>query len=265
MVPAMTSLHYVAVPSLHEPPLTIAGRLRVPEIDGRLPAVIVLHGSAGPSEREGGYAGPLNEAGMVTLELDQWSPRGLAGGSAGRPRTVHETLPDLYGARAWLAAHPKVDAARIGVLGFSFGAVAGMLAATKARNAPFLGEDHFAALMPVYPVCHLYNRAPGFEFEGLTDAPVLIVTGASDGYDNDPDAGPKLAAALAPADRAKVRTEVMANAHHGFDMPGPERQVEDPAGNRGAGGLVTMAYNAEAAARAHRLAVAFFSQSMGLA
>jgi len=163
----MTSLHYVAFPSLHEPPLTIPARLRIPDAPGKLPAVIILHGSAGPSEREGGYAEPLNAAGFVTLEPDQWSPRGLGGGAYGRPRTIHETLPDLYGARAFLAGHPRVDASRIGVMGFSFGAVASMLAATRARNQPFLGEAHFAALMPVYPVCHLYNRAPTFEFGDL--------------------------------------------------------------------------------------------------
>lgn len=257
----MTSLHYVAFPSLHAP-LTIAARLRVPETAGRRPAVIILHGSAGPSEREGGYAEPLNAAGFVTLEPDQWSPRGLAGGASGRPRTIVETLPDLYGARAWLAAHERVDAARIGVIGFSFGAIAAMLAATHAHNDPFLGEDHFKALMPVYPVCHLYNRVPGFEFGGLVDAPVLIVTDALDGYDNDPKAGETLVASLAAADRARIRTEVMAEAHHGFDMPGEARQVQDPGGNRGQGGLVTMAYNAEAAARSHALAVAFFSEAL---
>jgi dienelactone hydrolase len=259
----MTSLHYVALPSLHEPPLTVAGRLRIPEIEGALPAVILLHGSAGPSEREGGYAEPLNDAGFVTLELDQWSPRGLAGGAEGRPRTVVETLPDLFGARAWLAGHPKVDPPRIGVIGFSFGAVAAMLAATQARNQPFLGDDHFAALMPVYPICHLYNRVPGFEFADLVDAPMLIVTGALDRYDNDAKAGETLVASLAPADRGRVRTEVMADAHHGFDMPGEARDVQDPAGNRGQGGLITMAYNAAAAARSHALAVAFFTEAMG--
>jgi uncharacterized protein len=259
----MTTLHYVSLPSLHETPLTVAGRLRIPEIEGALPAVILLHGSAGPSDREGGYAEPLNDAGFVTLELDQWSPRGLAGGAEGRPRTVVETLPDLYGGRAWLAAHPKVDPARIGVIGFSFGAVAAMLAATRGCNRPFLGDDHFAALMPVYPICHLYNRAPGFDFGDLVDAPVLIVTGALDGYDNDAKAGETLVASLAPADRARIRTEVMADAHHGFDMPGEARDVQDPAGNRGKGGLLTMAYNAPAAARSHALAVAFFTEAMG--
>jgi dienelactone hydrolase len=259
----MTSLHYVAFPSLHEPPLAIAARFRVPDGPGPHPAVIILHGSAGPSGREGGYAGPLNEAGFVTLEPDQWSPRGLAGGASGRPRTVQETLPDLYGARAFLAARPEVDAARIGVIGFSFGAVAAMLASTRAKNAPFLGEDRFMGLMPVYPVCHLYNRTPGFEFADLVDAPMLIVTGALDGYDNDPEAGPMLAASLAPADRARVRCEVMADAHHGFDMPGADFLADDPAGNRGEGGRVAMIYHPEAAERARALAVEFFRAAAG--
>ena len=259
----MTTLHYVAFPSLHAPPLTIAARLRVPEIESPRPAVILLHGSAGPSEREGGYADPLNAAGFVTLELDQWSPRGLAGGAEGRPRTVQETLPDLYGARAWLAAHPRVDAARIGVMGFSFGGVAAMLAATRRTNDAFIGDDHFAAIMPLYPICHLYNRVRGFEFGDLVDAPMLIVTGALDGYDNDPKAGETLVASLAEADRAHVRTEVMPDAHHGFDMPGPSREVQDPAGNRGQGGPLIMAYNAEAAGRSHALAVSFFSEAIG--
>jgi len=258
----MTSLHYITFPSLHETPLILAGRLQIPDQEGPRPAVILLHGSAGPSAREGGYAAVLNAAGFVTLEPDQWAPRGLGGGAFGRPRTIHETLPDLFGARAWLAAHPRVDSARVGVAGFSFGAVAAMLAATRAQNDRFLPGGQFAALMPVYPICHLYNRAPGFEFANLVDAPVLIVTGALDAYDNDPEAGPKLVASLSVVDAAHVRCEVMADAHHAFDMPGPDRRVEDPGGNRGAGGMVTIAYNPDATRRAHTLAVDFFREAM---
>jgi dienelactone hydrolase len=256
------SLHYIAFPTLHETPLTLAARLRLPEGAEKRPAVIILHGSAGPSGREGGYAKVLNEAGFATLEPDQWAARGLKGGAEGRPRTVAETLPDLYGARRFLAAHPGIDAARIGVMGFSFGGVASMLAATHAYNDRFLPDAHFAAYMPVYPVCWLYNRAPGYEFRDLVAAPVFIVTGALDQYDNDPNASETLAAGLSDADRARVKTLVMADAHHAFDMPGVDVRVKDPSSHRGEGGLVTMRYNPMATAQAHKSAVSFFSHAL---
>ena len=257
------ALHYVVFKSLHEQPLSLAARLRIPR-DGKEkhPAVILLHGSAGPSAREGGYADVLNAAGFVTLEPDQWSARGLAGGSSGRPRSVIETLPDVYGARAFLAAHPAVDATRIGICGFSFGGVATMLAATKMYNDRFLKDDHFRAFMPVYPATWTYNRVPDFEFGDLVDAPMLLITGALDQYDNDPEISAKLVAGLAAKDRARIRLEVMTGAHHGFDMPGVDMEVEDPFGNQGKGGKVIMRYNPEATKRSHALAVAFFASAL---
>jgi dienelactone hydrolase len=256
-----STLHYIQFASLHETPLRIGARLRIPESDRPAPAVLILHGSAGPSGREGGYARQLNNAGIITLEPDQWSARGLKGGAEGRPRTVLETLPDVFGAKAFLATHPKVDAARIGIMGFSFGAVAAMLSATRA-----LSDRHgaFAAYMPHYPVCWTYNNAPGFEFSKLVTAPIFIVTGALDQYDNDPDALPKLVASLSPADRANVRWRVIADAHHGFDMPGVDMVVQDPAGNRGKGGDVIMRYNQAATAVSHPLAVNFFTEALGV-
>jgi len=257
------SLHYATFRSLHREPLYIAARLRIPQ-DGKdkHPAVILLHGSAGPSLREGGYADVLNEAGFATLEPDQWAARGLSGGASGRPRTVIETLPDLYGARAFLAAHPAVDAARIGVGGFSFGGVAAMLAATHKCNDEFLPSDHFRAFMPVYPATWTYNRLPNFEFGNLVDAPLLLITGALDQYDNDPGISAKLVAGLTPKDRANIRLEVMPDSHHGFDMPGIDIAVNDPFGNQGAGGNVIMRYNPQTTRRAHSLAVEFFASAM---
>jgi dienelactone hydrolase len=257
------SCHYVTFRSLHAVPLVLAARLLVPgAATGRSPAVLILHGSAGPSAREGGYAAALQEAGFVTLEPDQWSCRGLAGGSEGRPRTVAETLPDVFGAHAFLAAHPAVDPSRIAVMGFSFGGVASMLAATRAYNDRFLPGAHFRAFMPVYPACWTYNRLPGHEFGNLVDAPLMLVTGALDQYDDDPGAGDRLVASLSPADRAHVQTHVFAGAHHCFDMPGVDVVVEDPMSHRGAGGNVVMRHNAEATVQSHRLCVEFFGRTV---
>ncbi|MFZ2469364.1 MAG: dienelactone hydrolase family protein [Parvibaculum sedimenti] len=256
------SLHYVSFPSLHDTPLTIAARMRVPQHEGKLPAVVLLHGSAGPSAREGGYADMLNMAGFATLEPDQWAARGIVGGAEGRPKSVTETLPDLYGARAFLAKHPKIDADRIGVAGFSFGGVAAMLAACHAHNDKFLPGGAFRAIMPTYPSTWLFNRVPGFEFGDLVDAPVMLVTGALDQYDNDAQVSAKLVEGLRPADRKKVCIEVMADAHHGFDMPGVDVEVNDPFGNQGKGGSVIMRHNPEATAKAHLLTAAFFASTM---
>jgi uncharacterized protein len=258
------SRSYIAFPSLHERPLTVAARLLLPAGTAKAPAVILLHGSAGPTARESGYADLLHAAGFVTLEPDQWAARGLAGGSEGRPKTIHETLPDVYGARAFLAAHPRVDAARIGVMGFSFGGVATMLAATRAENGRFLADGCFKAMMAFYPACWIYGALPGMALGALVDAPLLLVTGGADDYDDDPQAGPKLVAQFAPEDRARVRTTVFAGAHHGFDMPGVDVVVTDPLSHRGQGGPAVMRCDPQAMGEARRIAVAFFRETLGV-
>jgi len=256
------SLHYVTFPSLQDPPLTFAARLQIPDGAGPHPAVLILHGSAGPSGREGGYARALNNAGIATLEPDQWFPRRLAGGSQGRPRSVIETLPDVYGARKFLAAHPAIDGKRIGVMGFSFGGVASMLSATHAHNDRFEPNGSFAAYMPCYPVCWLYGTLENHAFHDLVDAPVFILTAALDQYDDDEAAGEKLVAALDTRDRAHVRTRAMPGCHHGFDMPGIDILAEDPFGHRGKGGSVIMRHNPPATGEAHLLATAFFREAL---
>jgi len=252
------TLHYVAFRSHHDTPLTVASRLRVPT-DGKdkHPAVILLHGSAGPSGREGGYADALNAAGFITLEPDLWAARGFAGGAVGRP-SPQAALGDLSAALAFLSNHAAVDPARIGVGGFSFGGVMTLLAATRAHSAGL----PLRAFMPVYPATWIWNRAPGFALSDLVDAPILLITGALDQYDNDPEVSAKLVAGLAPADAAKITLKVMADSHHGFDMPGADMEVDDPFGNQGKGGKVIMRYNPETTKVAHRLAVEFFAAAL---
>lgn len=80
----------------------------------------IAHGSSGVDSRGPYYAAQLNRAGIATLEIDMWAPRGLVGGAAGRPRTIAETLPDAFGGLKMLAADSRIDPKRIGIMGFSW-------------------------------------------------------------------------------------------------------------------------------------------------
>lgn len=87
--------------------IMIGGRLQVPlGTAGKLPAVILLHGTSGVSYRGVYYAAALNRAGIATLEIDQWGGRGLQGVASSRPSGLGEMLPDLAGAYRLLGARP---------------------------------------------------------------------------------------------------------------------------------------------------------------
>lgn len=223
--------------------LRVGGKLQIPVGDVAaaapkpMPAVLIVHGSAGVDSRGPMHALDLNRAGFVTLEIDLWGARGLLGGSAGRPQHVWETLPDAYGALNFLSNLPEVDAQRIGMTGFSWGGALTLLSATHryAEQYAHVGQ-RFAAHMAFYPVCWLYSHIPDYELSHLTGAPVLLVTGGQDRYDNDPEAGPKLVASLAPADRAHVSALVYESAQHGFNILEAPFTYQDPFVNMGRGG-----------------------------
>ena len=254
----MSRLHYVSFPSLHADPLTISARLQTPDGPGPHPAVVLLHGDEGPGHGEAAHADRLNAAGFLTLEPDMWSPRARAGSHP--PCSVHERLPDLFGARRFLADRADTDSGAIGVLGFGSGGAAALLAATRMIDQAFPADGGFSAFLAFYPVCHRFNRTPGFELADLVHAPILIATAALDDYDDDRAAGPSLAAGLGAMDRTKVRTAVFYGVGHGFDRPSPDRTLEDPMAHQGRGGQVRLHHDLEAAGRARDLSVLFFSE-----
>ena len=249
----------VTYPSLHSPTLQIPALLRMPKSAPRpAPAVVIAHGSAGPDSRGPSYARVLNAAGIATLELDMWAPRGLKGG-LDRPRSIHDTLADVFGAFRFLASDPKIDSQRIGIMGFSWGGILSMLTATKPWTGKYLAPgERFAAHAPLYPVCYLYNSVPGFELGDFTGAPVFIQCGELDAYDL-PDSGERLVRSLASVAPGLVSIETHPGATHAFDRDGPEVTVTDPFAHLGKGGEVRFAPNPEAAARARAATAAFFA------
>lgn len=241
-------------------PLQVPAELRVPP-GVRLPAVVVVHGSSGIDSRGKFHIQALNQAGIATLEIDMWTPRGIVT-PADRPRSVPETLPDAYGALQFLMQQPRIDPARIGIMGFSWGGVVSMLTATKPYTDQYMsGSGHFKAHAPFYPVCWVYNHVPGYEFASFTGAPVFVQGGELDTYDLL-DTCLKLEQSVDATNPGILSVKMYPGATHAFDRNEPEITIVDPFSHLGAGGEVTFRWNEQAAFAAREAAVAFFKANL---
>jgi dienelactone hydrolase len=260
-LPAISYIHYQS-PDLENPgeSLTISGQLRIPASEAeKIPAVVILHGSAGLDSRGVLYTRALNKAGIATLEIDMWGARGLAGGGA-RPALPTLTLPDAFGALQYLANLEVIDAQRIGVLGFSWGGVMSMLAANQSYTDNYGNGLQFAAHVAHYPVCWAYTAGvPGVVFEELTGSKVFIQVGALDDYDEGGDPCRNLASSF-----PEVSVKVFAEAHHAWDRSQPALLVNDPFSHLGMGGEVDIIPNLAKANRSKKNAVNFFKTAFGL-
>ncbi|MCG8611964.1 MAG: dienelactone hydrolase family protein [Pseudomonadales bacterium] len=250
-------------------PRMVSAELRVPVIessenegDHPLPAVVVVHGSAGIDSRGAFYIEQLNKKGYVTLELDLWSTRGWVGPIKGRPSGVPETLGDAFGALKYLSELPFIEAEHIGILGFSWGGVVSMLTATEPYQEALSQDDlSFAAHIAHYPVCWSYNLVPGYEFMALTGAPVLIQSGKLDDYDG-PETCDNLKASLPAESQSHIDVKMYGNAYHAFDRLEPMLVVEDPYSHEGAGGEVVIKPNRYKAKKARHSVIKFFDTNL---
>lgn len=237
--------------------------LRVPyKKDGdKVPAVIIVHGSGGVDSRGGHYAQELNKIGIATLEIDLWAARGVKT-ALERPKTVQETLPDTYAALNFLVNNPNIAANKIGITGFSWGGVVSMLTSVEANNIKYaINGERFAAHAPFYPVCWVYNKAPGYEFKDLTGAPILIQAGKADLYDA-PDTCEKLLETVPAKDRANVKLIMHDNATHAWERREPDAEAFDPYSHLGKGGFVPLKYNAKAAEDGTNALMEFFTKNL---
>ncbi|MCR6633515.1 alpha/beta fold hydrolase [Devosia sp.] len=110
-------------------PNGIVGTLAVPEDGANGPAVVMLHGFGSSRDEVGGLFAMQAEAlaaeGIASLRIDF---RGYGESSGDMADTTLEGLvADAAAARSYLAEVDGVDAARIGVIGYSFGAAVAML------------------------------------------------------------------------------------------------------------------------------------------
>jgi dienelactone hydrolase len=197
-------------------PVPIWGTLTLPSGGhAPYPAMVLAHGSGGIEPKDWDRWVPLlRQMGVATFVVDSFTPRGIA-------RTVDDQAQldqssndaDALFALQLLAADPRIDSARIGVMGFSRGgSVALETAVDRFRRGVVKNDVQFAAHIAFYPGCGLrYWRVPS----PLTGAPIMMALGELDNYT---PARPCIAFAEAmKAAGQDIEVHVYAGAQHDFD------------------------------------------------
>ena len=208
----------------------------------RAPAIVLLHGRAGPysSLAHGRYdASTLSKRhmmwghfwaarGYVALLPDSFGPRGFpkgfaAGTHAERPSDVNEVTVrplDAYGGLKYLRQRGDVDPERIGLQGWSNGGSAALatMADDTVRSAGLTPRTGFRGALAFYPGCGLQNKFKTYN----PSAPVRIFIGTA-----DEEVSPPKCQALAEGSRGAgndIAITVYPEATHDFDDPGTRRQ-----------------------------------------
>lgn len=224
----------------------LTGYVFAPATPGKHPAVVMLHGRAGPysSLKRGQHnADALTmrhkmwgrfwaERGYVAIHVDSFGPRGYGDGFGkhsynSRPLEVSEQSVrplDAYGALAYLRTRPDVASDRIGVQGWSNGGMT-VLAAMGPRP-PGLKDPSpasgFRAALAFYPSCRAQAAEPDYK----PYAPLLLAVA-----EDDDEVSPTVCRSFAETLRgrgASIEFLWYDGAHHSYDDPGRTKQSHPP-------------------------------------
>jgi uncharacterized protein len=246
-----------------EPGAAVSGELRIPDSKhDRLPAVLILHSSPGFDGRGAFYAEALNRAGIATVEIDYMQGRGM-------PATPRHNLPHAYETLQYLAGHPRIDRARIGIMGFSWGGILSVLTSSEELTLQYTGgKPRFAAHLGIYPLCWrhravLAGTAKFFKptvYRRVTGRPVHILAGDKDDYDA-PDSCREFLAELPAEARLNFSLTIYPGATFGWDSRFSSASY-DIGAKKGKGGIVDVIANPDIANRSREFAVAYFRKNL---
>jgi dienelactone hydrolase len=223
-IAARTELHAVQTLTLRDrqflngdseaQPATVSGMLRIAQGSGRLPVVVLMHGSGGMGANVEFWERELNAIGISTFAIDGFTGRGLTEVSTNQMLLGRlNFILDIYRGLDVLKKHPRVDSNRIALMGFSRGGQAALYAGLKRFNQLWNKSGlTFAAHVAFYPDC-----ATTFVGETEVAAPIRIFGGAPDDY--NPIALCKPYVERLKAAGADVQLTEYPNAPHSFDNP----------------------------------------------
>jgi dienelactone hydrolase len=194
-------------------PVTVTGEFRIAQGSGRLPVVVLMHGSSGVGASMEPWVRQFNGMGISTFVIDGFTGRGLT--LVGPNQALLGRLNlivDIYRSLDVLAHHPRVDPDRIVLMGFSRGGQAALYASLERFNKLWNKSGaQFAGYIPFYPDCST-TYATDTE---VAARPIRIFHGTPDDY--NPVASCKaFVARLQDAKRDVVLTEYP-DSQHAFD------------------------------------------------
>jgi dienelactone hydrolase len=186
--------------------------------------MVILTSSAGVQRhREHYYAEILNRAGAAALIVDSFTGRGV------RRTVADQTLisaaqmeGDAFAALALLRADPRIDPARIGIMGVSKGGVATLNAAIAVRRRWRNGFPHLFDLhVAICPGATAQHRDPTTH-----GRPIYFMLAARDDY-TPADLAIEYAQRMRLAGNNRIKVKVYGNAHHGWESIGPVFDIKD--------------------------------------
>lgn len=207
-------------------PVMLAGELRIPRPgNDKLPAVILLQASGGFGTNLNRWLLEFNQMGIATFALDSFAGRGIATTNTDQDQLARLAMMfDAYRALDLLSKHPRIDANRIAIMGFSRGGQSALYASMK-RFQKMYGPAgvEFAAYFPLYAACNTTY----LEDTDVSKKPIRQFHGSADDYVPVAPCRPYFEG-LKSAGADAVLTEYP-NAYHVFDNPAlPTKPTPQP-------------------------------------
>jgi dienelactone hydrolase len=157
-----------------------------PDGAGPFPAVVLFHQCSGLNATLVDWAKEAVARGYVVLLVDSLGPREVTSVCGGPKAGVNfaRGTRDALQAAEHLRRQPFVDRDRVALVGFSWGAMVGLLASSRHYAAALDAGPGFAAVASFYPGCYrIYpaNGAPPYEILNPDIAqPLLVLMGEAD-------------------------------------------------------------------------------------
>ena len=202
-------------------PLTLTGKLHKPQGEAPFPAMVLMHGCGGITEKiEDAWAKRLVSWGYVALELDSFGARGkknICDDTYAVPENTR--AQDAFDAKGFLSQQAMVDRHRIGIMGWAHGGGAVLCAISLANMEDYHWQKKglspsdlikidgpFKAAVAFYPYCA----------KRLEDAqsPLLILIGDKDSW--CPAAMCKISVPGFKTNK-EIRLKIYHDTYHGFD------------------------------------------------